>query len=164
MLKCLIRPRAQTWWSAVNLIGENELLPASEWNNEAESSGTGEIVSGLVVVKLSSVTLIFRWNCSIFQWKSPMCIGRQFPNGVTGGESAFTLSCRRQSVGSGGSLAPSSTPSSTVASAATTSCWGSPFLGEACWPPRRQQTLLSSSAPGGGPRPQAPCWRQEERM
>lgn len=81
-----------------------------------------------------------------------------------GGQSAFTLSCRRQSVGSGGSPATSSTPSLAVASAATTSCWGSPALDEACWPPHRQQMLLSSSALGGGLIPQGPCCRQKEAM
>lgn len=92
-----------------------------------------------------------------------MCIGRQFSDGVMGGNSAFILCCRWQSVGSGDSLATSSTLSSAVASAETTSCWGSPFLGEACWPPHRKQTLLSSSALGDGPSPQVQCWRQEER-
>ena len=77
-----------------------------------------------------------------------------------GGDSAFILGCRRQSVGSGGSRVTSSTLSSAVASAETTSCWGSPFLGEACWPPHRKQTLLSSSALGDGPIPQVQCWRQ----
>lgn len=90
--------------------------------------------------------------------------GRQFSDGVTGGQSAFTLSCRQKSVGSAGSPATSSTPSSAGASAATASCWGSLVLGEVCWPPQRQHTLLSSCAPGGGPSPQARCWRQKERM
>lgn len=53
---------------------------------------------------------------------------------------------------------PLSTPSSTVASAVTTSCWGSPVLGEACWLPHKQQMLLSSYALGGGPGLPAPCW------
>lgn len=69
----------------------------------------------------------------------------------------FTLSCNWQSVGSGGSLVPSSIPSSAVASTATTSCWGCPVLCEACWLPRRQQMLLSSFALGGDPGPRAPC-------
>lgn len=44
---------------ARDLVGENELLLASEWNNQAESCGTGEIVSGQEVVKLSSATFLF---------------------------------------------------------------------------------------------------------
>lgn len=157
MLKCLIRGHAhrnddQLWPWLRKIIfsllvnGTMKLSPLAQ-----------DIVSVRAVVKLSSATLSFRWNNWIFQYKSPMCIGIQFSNGVLG-ESAFTLNWRWQSVGSGGFLAPSSTPSSAAASAETTSCWGSPFLGEACWPPHRQQTLLSPSALGGDPDPQVPCW------
>lgn len=75
---------------------------------------------------------------------------------------AFTLCCKQQRIGSGGSPVPSSTLFSAAASAVTTSCWGSPFWGEACWPPQMQHMLLSSSARGGGRDPQAPCWSQPE--
>lgn len=58
------------------LMGDDESLLVSEWKNKSGPVA----LERLITVKLSSAELIFfpQRNYLIFQWKSPVCIRRQF--------------------------------------------------------------------------------------